>query len=605
VNNINITNNAIADSGAGVQGAAQGISFYSGDSSNVVIDNNKIGTNAEGTADKGNAGNGIYIGFASGNFSNFEITNNVISGNGARGAFLIAYYGAFDDLTVTGNKIGTNAAGTAKIPNDLQGLYIGGVTNVTVGGTTVAERNQISGNAQTGLVITTSNGNVTDGVSVLGNYIGTHVGGQFPIANGLHGIDFNGATNVNIGNGTVAGRNIISGNAMDGINALNGSNLSILGNYIGLNHLGTFALSNGTNAGSEGIIINNTSNVDIGDGSVGGRNVISGNVSNGIEILNTSDTSIVGNFVGTNAVGTAAVPNGTYGGTSDLDGIYIWTGVTGGLVQSNVISGNTRAGLVFTGDASGVDVQSNIIGLNANAVGKVANLRGVWLASGNSDITIGDSTLNGNVIAGNTEDGIRVAGASNNISVQGNYIGSNKTNAPNLGNGSNGLLIENASNVNIGDGTAAGKNLIINNGGDGVNITGSAADITMLRNEIKSNAGLGIDLGTDGINTNDADDTDVGANGLLNYPEFTSVQVDGTALTYNFNLDVPAGNYRIEFYRDNVSGDANGEGAEFLGHADIVSAGSAGIEVFSGSITSIASLNVGDNIAATATQILP
>ncbi|MDH4261024.1 MAG: hypothetical protein OEW16_12095, partial [Gammaproteobacteria bacterium] len=48
--------------------------------------------------------------------------------------------------TVQGNYLGTNAAGTASSQNDQQGVYINGSPNNLIGGTTVAQRNVISGN---------------------------------------------------------------------------------------------------------------------------------------------------------------------------------------------------------------------------------------------------------------------------------------------------------------------------------------------------------------------------------------------------------------------------------------------------------------------------
>jgi len=104
----------------------------------------------------------------------------------------------------------------------------------------------------------------------------------------------------------------------------------------------------------------------------------------------------------------------------------------------------------------------------------------------------------------------------------------------------------------------------------------------------------------------DVDDVDAGPNGLLNYPILNSISADGsTTIAYNFDLDVPAGQYRIEFYRDNISGDTNGEGHEFIGFVNVTSAGSDGAESFAGNLTANRNIALGDDIAATATFFTP
>ena len=122
-------------------------------------------------------------------------------------------------------------------------------------------------------------------------------------------------------------------------------------------------------------------------------------------------------------------------------------------------------------------------------------------------------------------------------------------------------------------------------------------------NTIHSNGDLGIDLGSDSVTTNDAGDTDTGSNGKLNFPEFVTVVQNGASLDINFNLDVPAGNYRIEFF-DNPGGiDASlhGEGQTFVGATTITHTGSGG-ENFNASFTFSAS-DAG-NITSTTTEDL-
>ena len=83
------------------------------------------------------------------------------------------------------------------------------------------------------------------------------------------------------------------------------------------------------------------------------------------------------------------------------------------------------------------------------------------------------------------------------------------------------------------------------------------------------NSGLGIDLGNDGVTANDAGDLDTGPNNFLNYPEvaFNGFGTNGTRiLAYDLSMDVPVGDYRLEFFSSSTA-DASGygEGQVFLG----------------------------------------
>src|SRR5262249_10329399 len=145
--------------------------------------------------------------------ANTDILGNVISGNTGQGisTFLLPSNG----IQIQGNKIGTNAAGTADLPNEGNGVNIlGGATNVQIGGVNPGEGNLISGNFQSGVFISDK---TTSQVSLLGNLIGTDVTGTHALGNGTDGVDVEGgATQVVIGE-SGAGRNVISGNALNGV----------------------------------------------------------------------------------------------------------------------------------------------------------------------------------------------------------------------------------------------------------------------------------------------------------------------------------------------------------------------------------------------------
>ena len=109
------------------------------------------------------------------------------------------------------------------------------------------------------------------------------------------------------------------------------------------------------------------------------------------------------------------------------------------------------------------------------------------------------------------------------------------------------LLINLIGGINSGE-----ENIVANNGGNGVEIlTDTSKNNTILRNSIYNNGGIGIDLSnglnSDGVTLNDANDTDEGVNDLLNFPELVGAAIVSGDLYYDFDLDVPIGDYRIEF----------------------------------------------------------
>ena len=85
---------------------------------------------------------------------------------------------------------------------------------------------------------------------------------------------------------------------------------------------------------------------------------------------------------------------------------------------------------------------------------------------------------------------------------KGNYIGTDKTGALRLGNGNAGVNIFNGASNNTIGGTTAGGNVIAFNSLQGVVVTGATSTGNIRGNAIFSNAGLGIDLGDDGVTPN-------------------------------------------------------------------------------------------------------
>ena len=214
--------------------------------------------------------------------------------------------------------------------------------------------------------------------------IGTNAAGTVAIPNGYNGVAVSGgATNNTVGGTTTGARNIISGNGVVGVFFTNTGTTgnTAAGNSIGTNAAGTAALANAI----YGVVISEgaSGNV-IGGSTTAARNVISGNTAFGIVISDSgSDANLVaGNFIGTNAAGTAAVANGQ-------GGVIITSSASdntvGGATASslNVIAGNTSDGVEITGTGTSSNVVAgDCIGTNVTGTVAIANATGVQLDSG-------------------------------------------------------------------------------------------------------------------------------------------------------------------------------------------------------------------------------
>src|SRR5262249_33157652 len=205
-----------------------------------------------------------------------------------------------DVCTVATCFIGTNAAGTATVPNSHAGVYVTG-KRALIGGHSSAFRNVISGNA-TGVYVDASAGQD----SIIGNYIGTDRNGTVALAN-QQGI-------ISAAPGIVIDGNLISGNVYNGIltecaslSLTPADGTRIYRHWIGTDVSGMNKLANGQNGielGCDYTIV----------GGIGKGNVISGNTS-GISVDGdySSYNEIRGNQIGMSADGSSPLGNATVG----------------------------------------------------------------------------------------------------------------------------------------------------------------------------------------------------------------------------------------------------------------------------------------------------
>ena len=222
---------------------------------------------------------------------------------------------------------------------------------------------------------------------------------------------------------------------------------------------------------------NNTVGVS-GLSITGGNSVVRGMVINrfeGLGIALAGSGSIVdGNFIGTNASGTA--------GQGNVDtGVLINSGsghLIGGTVAAarNVISANSNHGVqVLFGPAMNHLVQGNFIGIDASGTAGLGNgADGVEMLSGAANIincTVGGTTAGaGNVISANTGVGVQFITVGTSNLVQGNLIGTDASGSIDRGNGSAGVAMTEANDCTIGGTVAGAGNVISGNGFDGVRI---------------------------------------------------------------------------------------------------------------------------------------
>jgi len=233
--------------------------------------------------------------------------------------------------------------------------------------------------------------------------------------------------------------------------------------------------------------------------------------------------------------------------------------------------------------------------IEIDGTGAGANVNGFNVTTGANS-----SIIEGLVINNFSNDGIAI-NLVDSIQVRGNYIGTDLTGTLDRGNGGNGVTIENGFDAVVGSPTTSESNIIAYNTGDGIELLQFAYRNSFLTNSITDNGGLGIDLGGDAVTANDAGDTDGGANNLLNFPELAGIAIVGGDVYYDFFLDVPAGDYRIEFFKNTAADPTNhGEGKTFIGALNINHPGS-GKEQFFGSFTPVVTTNLGEYITLTNT----
>lgn len=476
-------------------------------------------------------------------------------------------------ITLDGTNAGDNSVGLNIINTDnchIRGLFIknfksdgifilNGSSN-TIGGIGTGYRNVISGNKGSGVLIIGSGpnniiiGSIANNNKITGDYIGTDTSGIADLGNEMNGVWISGSRSNIVGGPTAEERNIISGNDMSGVRLCGPgtNNNQVLGNYIGTNVKGDADLGNSW----DGVTIANgpLENI-IGGFSADERNIISGNSHNGVTIENGSlFNSVIGNYIGTDASGTAAIGN-------LMNGVAIQYGS-----QSNFI-GPAIFGALGTKESN-------------NAIFVIPITR--------------------NIISGNKQNGVFVAGQGTNSNIiANNYIGTDANGAADLGNLGDGVSIFDGARSNIiGAVPPTGKDIISGNNSvsqldnitgnkiafnhRGVGVTGADSDYNIITlNSIHDNYLLGIDL-------------EQGGNNEIPAPAIATARL--TDSTLNLSGSGAGADGTVEFFK--ADSFLSGEGKTYLGSLAANASGS-----FSGFINVAGKgLFAGDPLVATTTH---
>ncbi len=474
-------------------------SFLGTDPTGTQADPNKEGVEIDGGATQNLIG-------TNGDGFNDAAERNLLSGNLFAGVWMTGQ--GTSSNGVAGNFIGTDITGSVAINNgtepitDSLGDVFGGGIAINDGASgnrigtdgdsadDVSERNVIAGSNNDAIDIF---GVGTDGNVVAGNFIGTDVTGTDSLGIAGDGVFVaEGASSNWIGVNPIGGHaigfegNVISGNGADGVQILLGAQSNVVaGNKIGTNSTGTIGLGNGF----WGIEIQDGGSNTVGGSTAGAGNLIAGNDQGGVAIhgIQSVGEVVQGNLIGTDVTGTKALGNaysGVYVGDWGVAGDAASAATIGGTAAGagNVISANGNWG-VWIDDAgtTGVVVEGNLIGTDRSESVALGNLLGgVEIYGGAQGNVIGGAVPGaGNVISGNDNYGVNITGSNGN-QIAGNDIGTDRTGVSILPNDGPGVIVESGASSNtIGGSTAAAGNLITNNDGPGVEVGNSTGDTTL------------------------------------------------------------------------------------------------------------------------------
>ena len=394
----------------------------------VIIDGSAMVASWDPTANAGILHMGWDKDISGTEFHNLSLVNNNIG----PGINVYINTGNVDNLIIDNLNVGVEEDGTYGGNSD-HGITLGhDIAGTTTSGW-VIKNSTISGNKSNGI-----NLQGAEGFEITNNVIG-------PIPDG------SSCVNVPAAQFPYADASLGGGNGYDGLYSENSSNLTINGNIISCNGHATdptdlTTLINGTPAGYLG--------------------------KRGIYFQNTDNSFIYDNKIGTDLLGTTALPN-------YKSGILISTGSDGNIIggsssdSTNIISGNgstsalystiaDRHGIVIDNGGEGVGganasgknrISGNYVGLSSSGavLGNVKNGIEV-IGEGFENIIGGPSKAYANVVSGNGANGISIGQGSSDNTIQNNFVGTdiNGTNQlAGTGNGNVGIQLNSGTSGDV------------------------------------------------------------------------------------------------------------------------------------------------------------
>ena len=513
-----------------IDGLSQNV--YVGNSSTtplIQIDGSSINASSAGTSD---VGLDIAEGASGTESDPTQVSGLDITDFAAGGVFVnVASYVQLSDLSVGVFEPPNAATGTPPVAagNGSYGVYFYGRSSADEGSYDTLSNSVVSANQGPGVQFSYASDDMLNG-----DFIGTDVTGELPMASNGQSLGNNGADVLFVQTSSLNGvynsdntvENTVIANSFLGVE-LSGpytEDNTISNDFIGTNVKGTSALPN-----TYGVFITNGAY----DNTIGGTpsgsipsDVISGNYVDGVDIVNSANNNTVeGDYIGviSDPDGSTADLGNGQSGVAIYGGAYSNTiGVTAsGSGAGNVISGNGSNGVYISDSGTyGNLVAGDDIGTNAAGTGDVLNSDGVvtqnygvLIQNGASYNTIGSiptqSGIPSDVISGNAVDGVHIINSANNNTVEGDYIGvvvDPAGGTADLGNGQSGVAIYGGAYSNTIGVTASGSgagNVISGNGSNGVYISDSGTYGNLVAgDDIGTNiAGTGDVLNSDGVVT--------------------------------------------------------------------------------------------------------
>jgi len=485
---------------------------------------------------------GSFIG--SGSPATIENLGNLISLSGEDGVFMQSG----NDSEVGGNEIFENGRHGIQVLSP--GARIGDVGGLAGGGS-ITTGNFITANAQdgirvgaNGLRIYANNININGGDGIALDGSDNRIGFVNPAMRNV--ITSNSGYGIRLGVTLGAANNIIqnqliSQNGLRGIEIFSGTGNEVQQNEI-LGHSDAIRIVGNDNnivanviGLADGVINGGDFNgvVLIGDDNNAANNTIGGMGDDGVDVVSGESNRVNGNRIG-------MLSDGTNIGNAGV-GIRVRAEANDTLIDSNRI-GHNFDGIALVGGGS--RICGNAIGVGVGNEDAGNNVEGIRVDGGGNVIGDPANGCAGNAIGFNASDGIQIIGDAN--IVRGNTSGGQPGIV--IGNGNSGVFLGDGSDLND-----VSDNTLYHNGNDGIRVAAAAGTRNRFDgNGFGNNGDISIDLGDNGKDIEDPQDTDTGPNNLQNSPQFTQLGGNNGQLVVNYLIDSNASSstypLTVDFY---------------------------------------------------------